>query len=77
MLVLRISLRLLMLIWRVDKLVNMEHGMLVSERFYPRRVLRAGAAAGVRDSADGARALIVLGLFGKYLYFPFFLSSPA
>jgi putative oxidoreductase len=76
MLVLRISLTLLMLIWRVDKLVNVEHGMLVSERFYL-GAFRAGAAAGVRGSADGARALIVLGLFGKYLYCPFFLSSPA
>jgi putative oxidoreductase len=68
MFVLRISLGLLMLIWGVDKLVNVEHGMLVSEHFYlgvfsVPALLRA---FGVAQMALGA--LIVLGLYRKYLY---------
>jgi putative oxidoreductase len=68
MLVLRISLGLLMLIWGVDKLVNVEHGMFVSERFYlgAFSVPALLQAFGVAQVALGA--LIVLGLFGKYLY---------
>jgi putative oxidoreductase len=68
MLVLRISLGLLMLIWGVDKLVNVEHGMLVSERFYlgAFSVPALLQAFGVAQMALGA--LIVLGLFGRYLY---------
>jgi len=34
LLVLRISLGLLMLIWGIDKLVNVEHGLEVSKHFY-------------------------------------------
>jgi putative oxidoreductase len=68
LLVLRISLGLLMLIWGVDKLVNVEHGMLVSEHFY------LGAfsmpellqAFGALQMALGL--FIIVGLFGKYLY---------
>jgi putative oxidoreductase len=68
MVVLRISLGLLMLIWGVDKLVNVEHGMLVSERFYlgAFSVPALLQAFGVAQMTLGA--LIVLGLFGKYLY---------
>jgi putative oxidoreductase len=68
MLVLRISLGLLMLIWGVDKLVNVEHGMLVSERFYlgAFSVPALLHAFGVAQMALGV--LIVMGLFGKYLY---------
>ena len=68
MLVLRISLGLLMLIWGVDKLVNVEHGMLVSERFYlgAFSVPALLQVFGVAQMALGA--LIALGLFGKYLY---------
>jgi putative oxidoreductase len=68
LLVLRISLGLLMLIWGIDKLVNVEHGMLVSERFYlgAFSVPALLQAFGVVQMALGA--LIVLGLFRKYLY---------
>jgi putative oxidoreductase len=68
MVVLRISLGLLMLIWGVDKLVNVEHGMLVSERFYlgAFSVPALLQAFGVAQMTLGT--LIVLGLFGKYLY---------
>jgi putative oxidoreductase len=31
---LRVSLGLLMLLWGIDKLVNVDHGVAVSERFY-------------------------------------------
>jgi putative oxidoreductase len=34
LLLLRISLGLLMVFWGIDKLVNIEHGLLVSEHFY-------------------------------------------
>ena len=34
LLLLRVSLGLLMLIWGVDKLVNVRHGLTVSEHFY-------------------------------------------
>jgi hypothetical protein len=34
LLLLRVSLGLLMLIWGVDKLVNVKHGLTVSEHFY-------------------------------------------
>ncbi len=34
LLLLRLSLGLLMLVWGVDKLVNVEHGMKVSKQFY-------------------------------------------
>jgi uncharacterized membrane protein YphA (DoxX/SURF4 family) len=68
MLVLRISLGLLMLIWGVDKLVNVEHGMLVSERFYLGAFSMPALlqAFGVAQMTLGA--FIVLGLFGRYLY---------
>jgi uncharacterized membrane protein YphA (DoxX/SURF4 family) len=34
LLLLRVSIGLLMVFWGIDKLVNVEHGMLVSEGFY-------------------------------------------
>jgi len=68
MLVLRISLGLLMLIWGVDKLVNVEHGMLVSERFYLGAFSVPALLQGFGVAQMALGALIVLGLFGKYLY---------
>jgi putative oxidoreductase len=66
--VLRISLGLLMLIWGVDKLVNVEHGMFVSERFYlgAFSVPALLRAFGVAQMALGC--FIVLGWFGRWLY---------
>jgi hypothetical protein len=34
LLLLRISLGLLMVLWGTDKLVNVQHGLLVSQAFY-------------------------------------------
>jgi uncharacterized membrane protein YphA (DoxX/SURF4 family) len=68
LLLLRISLGLLMLIWGVDKLVNVKHGLTVSDKFY------LGAfnstvllqAFGVAQMALGV--LIVLGLGRRFAY---------
>jgi putative oxidoreductase len=68
LLVLRISLGLLMLVWGVDKLVNVEHGMLVSEHFYLGAFSMPALlkAFGIVQMALGL--CIIVGLFGKYLY---------
>jgi putative oxidoreductase len=68
LLVLRVSLGLLMLIWGIDKLVNVEHGMLVSERFYlgAFSVPALLQAFGVTQMLLGV--FIAVGLFGRYLY---------
>jgi uncharacterized membrane protein YphA (DoxX/SURF4 family) len=68
LLVLRISLGLLMLIWGVDKLVNVEHGRLVSEHFY----LGAFSMPALLKVFGVAQMVlgffIILGLFGQWLY---------
>jgi putative oxidoreductase len=76
MLVLRISLTLLMLIWRVDKLVNVEHEMLVSERFYlgPLSVPALLQAFGV---AQMALARSSSSVYSGSICIPVPLSSPA
>jgi uncharacterized membrane protein YphA (DoxX/SURF4 family) len=68
LLFLRVSLGLLMLIWGVDKLVNVKHGLEVSRYFYfgafdSAALLRA---FGVVQMALGA--LVVLGLARRLAY---------
>ena len=73
LLLLRVSLGLLMLIWGVDKLVNVQHGLEVSKHFY------LGAfnsvvllqAFGVAQMALGV--LIVLGV-GRRIAYPALLA---
>jgi len=65
---LRASLGLLMILWGLDKLVNVEHSLAVSERFY----LGLGARApilhvfGVLQTILGA--LVVVGLWRSVTY---------
>jgi putative oxidoreductase len=76
LLLLRVSLGLLMLIWGVDKLVNVEHGMLVSERFY----LGAFSMPALLKAFGALQMVfgffIVLGLFGRWMY-PVLISITA
>ena len=64
----RISLGLLMLIWGVDKLVNVKHGLTVSEHFY----LGAFNSATLLQAFGAAQmalgALIVLGIARRFTY---------
>ena len=68
LLLLRVSLGLLMLIWGVDKLANVRHGLAVSERFYLGAFSSAALlrAFGVVQIALGA--LVVLGVARRYAY---------
>ena len=68
LLLLRLSLGLLMLIWGVDKLVNVQHGLTVSEHFYFGAFSNAALlkAFGVAQIALGA--LIVLGIARRFAY---------
>jgi putative oxidoreductase len=68
MLLLRVSLGLLMLIWGLDKLVNVEHGMLVSEHFYGGLFSIASLlrAFGIAQIALGLA--IVLGWLRQWVY---------
>jgi uncharacterized membrane protein YphA (DoxX/SURF4 family) len=68
LLLLRVSLGLLMLIWGVDKLVNVKHGLAVSERFYLGAFTSAALlqAFGVAQMALGL--LIVLGVARRVAY---------
>jgi putative oxidoreductase len=76
LLLLRVSLGLLMLIWGVDKLVNIEHGMLVSERFY----LGAFSIPALLKAFGAVQMVlgffILLGLFGRWMY-PVLISITA
>lgn len=68
LLFLRLSLGLLMLLWGVDKLVNVKHGLTVSEHFYlgafnSETLLKV---FGVVQMALGA--LILLGVARRYTY---------
>lgn len=73
---LRVSLGLLMLIWGVDKLVNVKHGLEVSKYFYLGAFDSAPLlqAFGVAQMALGA--LIVLGI-GRRLVYPALLAITA
>jgi uncharacterized membrane protein YphA (DoxX/SURF4 family) len=68
LLLLRVSLGLLMLIWGVDKLVNVRHGLTVSEHFYLGAFSSAALlqAFGVVQIALGA--LVLLGAARRYAY---------
>jgi uncharacterized membrane protein YphA (DoxX/SURF4 family) len=68
LLLLRVSLGLLMLIWGVDKLANVRHGLEVSKHFYLGAFDSAPLlqAFGVAQLALGA--LIVLGLGRRFVY---------
>lgn len=68
LLVLRVSLGLLMLIWGIDKVVNVEHGMLVSEHFYGGlfSIVSLLVAFGIVQMALGA--LIVVGWLLRWAY---------
>lgn len=68
LLLLRISLGLLMLIWGADKLVNVDHGMLVSEHFYMGAFSRPALLAAFGAAQAVAGLCIVLGLFRRVLY---------
>jgi uncharacterized membrane protein YphA (DoxX/SURF4 family) len=68
LLLLRVSLGLLMLIWGVDKLVNVKHGLEVSRYFYLGAFNSAVLlqAFGVAQMALGA--LILLGVARRFAY---------
>ncbi len=68
LLLLRVSLGLLMLIWGVDKLVNVRHGLEVSRHFYFGAFDSAPLlqAFGVAQMALGA--LVVLGVARRVVY---------
>ena len=68
LLLLRASLGVLMLIWGADKLVNVAHGLAVSERFYLGAFTSAALlrAFGVAQLALGAAVL--LGAGRRYAY---------
>ena len=68
LLLLRISLGLLMVIWGADKLVNVEHGLAVSERFYLGAFSSAALlrAFGVAQIALGV--LVLLGVARRLTY---------
>lgn len=76
LLLLRVSLGLLMLIWGADKLVNVEHSMLVSEHFYMGAfsVVPLLKAFGVVQMAIGV--VIVLGLVRRWVY-PVLIATTA
>ncbi len=65
---LRVSLGLLMLIWGVDKLVNVEHGLTVSEHFY----LGAFSSPALLQTFGAVQialgALVLLGVARRYAY---------
>lgn len=68
LLLLRVSMGILMLLWGIDKLVNVEHSQAVAERFY--FGIGAGAAVlgvfGVLEVLLGV--LVILGLMRQYAY---------
>jgi uncharacterized membrane protein YphA (DoxX/SURF4 family) len=68
LLLLRVSLGLLMLIWGVDKLVNVRHGLTVSEHFYLGAFSSAALlkAFGLVQIALGA--LVLVGAARRYAY---------
>lgn len=66
LLLLRISLGLLMLIWGLDKLVNVEHGLRVSEGFYLGIFNSAALLRGFGVFQVVLGLLILLGAFRRY-----------
>lgn len=68
LLLLRVSIGLLILLWGVDKVVNVEHGLGVSDRFYLGAFSNALLLSvwGVFQTAVGG--LAVIGLFRRFAY---------
>ncbi|MEO7501247.1 MAG: DoxX family membrane protein [Gemmatimonadaceae bacterium] len=68
LLLLRVSIGTLMLVWGADKLVNVAHGLLVSEKFYLGLFSAPGLLKvfGVFQILLGL--LVVLGLLRRYSY---------
>jgi uncharacterized membrane protein YphA (DoxX/SURF4 family) len=73
LLLLRISLGWLMVIWGVDKLVNVAHGLTVSEHFYLGAFSSAVLLRGFGVVQIALGALIVLGV-GRRLAYPLLLA---
>ena len=68
LLLVRVSLGLLMLIWGVDKLVNVQHGLDVSQHFYFGAFNSATLLQGFGVVQMALGALIVLGLLRRIAY---------
>ena len=68
LLLLRASLGLLMLIWGADKLVNVDHGLAVSERFYLGAFSSAALLRGFGVAQLALGALVLLGVARGYAY---------
>lgn len=68
LLLLRISLGLLMLLWGLDKLVHVEHGLRVSEGFYFGLFNSALLLQGFGVVQTALGVLIVLGLLCRFTY---------
>ncbi|WP_420463914.1 DoxX family membrane protein [Candidatus Palauibacter sp.] len=68
LLLLRVSTGWLLVMWGLDKIVNVEHGQRVAESFY----LGLGTQAVVQNALGGLEALlgllVVLGLWRKRVY---------
>jgi uncharacterized membrane protein YphA (DoxX/SURF4 family) len=68
LLLLRVSLGLLMLIWGVDKLVNVKHGLEVSRYFYFGAFDSAALLKGFGVAQMALGALILLGAGRRFAY---------
>ena len=68
LLLLRVSLGLLMVIWGADKLVNVDHGLAVSERFYLGAFSSAALLRGFGVAQLALGALVLLGVARRYVY---------
>lgn len=68
LLLLRISLGLLMIIWGVDKLVNVQHGLVVSQHFYLNAFSNAALLKAFGAVQIALGALVVLGVARRYAY---------
>jgi putative oxidoreductase len=68
LLLLRVSLGLLMLLWGLDKLVNVEHGLRVSGSFYFGFFNSAALLQGFGVFQCVLGLLILLGIFGRFTY---------
>lgn len=68
LLLLRISLGLLLVIWGVDKLVNVDHAIAVSERFYL-GIISAPVAWNIFGGLQVLLGVaVILGLWRKFTY---------
>lgn len=68
LLFLRVSLGLLMVLWGVDKLVNVEHGLMVSEGFYFGLFSSAALLKGFGVLQILLGVLIIAGAFRRFAY---------